>query len=726
MNTLSDPPVIHCGNARFTILSPHCIRMEYEPGRRFVDEPSWFARSREAIPCAYTATEGDDHWTITTSAMRLSYRKPSRKFSSDNLTAEIHYGGGFVPWAFGMINTGNLGGTLQTLDGISRPVPLPEGLLSRDGWYCLDDSKTHLFVDGWIRPRPESAGSDHYLFAYGRDFPAALRSLTSVSGKIPLPRKCVLGSWYSRWHRYSDEDYRQIVREFDDHRIPLDIMVMDMDWHTKETATHGHGWAKMLGWTGWSWNRELFPDPEGLLRWFHEQGLRVTLNAHPHDGVREHEECYLAFMEELGADPSQPLPLRAGDKKYLDAYFKIPHGALEKQGVDFWWVDWQQDSIMPLVEDIPGMKHLPLLNDAYYRFSDRDPGRRGLGFSRWAGWGDQRYPIHFSGDAVSNWDMLAFEIYFTATAGNVGCFFWSHDIGGFYGERDPELFARWVQFGSMSAAMRLHSTGEKLDRRPWKWGDEVEESIRRSFSLRSRLMPYIYSQVHKSCEESVPLIRTLYLEDPESEESYHAPHEYHFGEAFLAAPVTTPNDTNGKARTTLWLPEGEWVHWFSGSRHVGRQFITVESDLNTFPLFVRAGYPVTLQPFTLRMASTKLDEMTVRIYGASGDVEQTAILYEDDGESRNLVGGECARTEIRWKQSGDEAELSLVPPHEWGRTWPRQRRVIIEADGCSSHATANGESLVGVAILEENLLRFDLGTHSPDAPLLIKFHVLRR
>ena len=241
----------------------------------------------------------------------------------------------------------------------------------------------------------------------------------------------------------SSDDYRQIVTEYGQHDFPLDNMVMDMDWHKD-------------GWTGWSWNRKLLPDAEALLPWFHSQGLHVTLNLHPADGVAPHEDRYAAFMQGIGADPAakQTIPFDAGSKTYMDALFGTVFAPLEKDGVDFWWLDWQQ---YPNTRAVPDLTNLFWLNTLLYDRTAQN-GQRGLSFSRWAGWGDHRHPIHFSGDANTGFPMLAFEVPFTSTAGNVGCFFWSHDIGGHMGGRNEESYARWCQFGATSPVLRSHST----------------------------------------------------------------------------------------------------------------------------------------------------------------------------------------------------------------------------------------------------------------------------
>ena len=276
-----------------------------------------------------------------------------------------------------------------------------------------------------------------------------------------MPRRHVLGSWYCRWFRYTADDFRQIVKEFGEHDFPLDIMVMDMDWHTQQNARTGYGHASNLGWTGYTWDKTLIPEPAKLLEEFKRDGIFVTLNDHPCDGMREHEEHYGAFIGMLPQESSANPPFNAGDQRYMTAFFSAAHEPLKQQGVDFWWLDWQQDYIYGSVSGVPGLRHLPWLNHLYYKHSETGE-QRGQGFSRWGGWGNHRYPIQFSGDTSATWEMLAFQIPFTAASGNAGCFFWAHDLGGFWGERNPEMFTRWVQFGAMSSSLRLHSCGENL------------------------------------------------------------------------------------------------------------------------------------------------------------------------------------------------------------------------------------------------------------------------
>ena len=220
--------------------------------------------------------------------------------SAGNLHADIKKGDGVVTWKPGMASTGNLGGTARTLDGVSGRIALEEGVLSRDGWYLLNDSRSDLFVGDWIQARPKSAANDWYLFGYGTDYHAALRSLFTVSGPPPLPRKYVLGVWYSRYWPYKADEFKQIVQEYQQHDFPLDMLVMDMDWHGMNAKSLGvkRGYMNEV-WTGYTWNKDLIPDPVELLQWMNRQGLHVTLNDHPADGIQPNEEMYPDFMRAM-------------------------------------------------------------------------------------------------------------------------------------------------------------------------------------------------------------------------------------------------------------------------------------------------------------------------------------------------------------------------------------------------------------------------------------------
>ncbi|RYG71281.1 DUF5110 domain-containing protein, partial [bacterium] len=484
------------------------------------------------------------------------------------------------------------------------------------------------------------------LFGYGNDYKTALKTLTTIGGSVPMPRKSVLGTWYSRFWNFTDTDYRDLVKQYKEHDFPLDIMVLDMDWHRD-------------GWTGWSWNYKLIPDPPKLLADLHAAGLQTTLNLHPADGVGPHEDQYKAFMEKIGEPADgKTIPFDVANEKHMKALQSEVMAPLKKDGADFWWLDWQQYS---QTRSIPSLTNLWWFNEFLMRDTSVG-GRRGLAFSRWAGWGDHRHPIHFSGDADSGWDMLAFEVPFTSVAGNVGCFFWSHDIGGHNGPRNEESYARWCQFGATSAALRSHSERNPItDRRPWnypKWG---EDSMRISFHLRSELFPYIYTSTAQAARDTVPLNRPLYIDFPTDEASYHNAQEYLLGDDILVAPIATKGVGEGRvAHQSVHFPQGfNWFNTFTGEKFEGGTDALCAATINEFPIFAKAGVPIPMQPYTERMTSAPLSTLRLRVFPGVDGQNGESHLYEDDGDSDGYTKGASASTDLRYTRASNDIEIRV-------------------------------------------------------------------
>ena len=476
---------------RFTVLTDSLVRLEYQSEGRFTDDATQAVICRDFPVPEYRVMEKDGLLEIVTDKLHLYYNK--KPFSPEGLTVQLKegfhvYGSN---WSFGD-ETDDLKGTARTLDGVDGAVELESGLLSRSGFTVLDDSRTALIMaDQWVEPRQHDC-VDLYFFGYGHDYTGCLRDFYRLSGQTPLLPRFALGNWWSRYHKYTEESYLALMEEFRARDIPFSVAVIDMDWHLVDIPRkYGSGW------TGYTWNREFFPDPKRFLDKLHDMELHTTLNVHPADGVRAHEEAYPTMAEELGVDSAHEdkIPFEATDRKFMEAYFKYLHHPHEENGVDFWWVDWQQGKRSA----VAGIDPLWMLNHLHFLDSGRE-GRVPLTFSRYAGIGSHRYPIGFSGDSFSTWESLDFQPYFTATASNVGYSWWSHDIGGHQGgRRDDELAVRWVQFGVFSPIMRLHSTANPFyGKEPWNYGTDAERTMVQFLRLRHKLIPYLYSMNYLS------------------------------------------------------------------------------------------------------------------------------------------------------------------------------------------------------------------------------------
>jgi hypothetical protein len=667
MAPIADPrAVVLAGEARFTVLTPRMIRMEWSATRQFEDRASLvFINRRQSVPPFKTDTR--QGWlTISTGSLTLRYRPGSGTFTAKNLSVEFDVDGKPVIWRPGMEDKGNLRGTTRTLDGVNGPSSIEPGLVSRDGWVVVDDT-TRLLYDGsdwaWVAPRPAGPRQDWYFLGYGHDYRGTLSDFTRVAGKIPMPPRFAFGVWWSRYWAYTDQEFKDLVRQFENHNVPLDVLVVDMDWH----QTFGGAWGNekdqsghTRGWTGFTWDRNYFPDPEGFLKWVGDRGIRTPLNLHPASGIQPWEAQYPAMARAMGIDPSssQYVPFDIVDKKFAASFFDLVIHPLEKQGVDFWWLDWQQSDKTKL----EGINPTWWLNYTFFTDMERQGVHRPLIFHRWGGLGNHRYQVGFSGDTYSTWPSLAFQPYFTATAANVGFGYWSHDIGGHMnGPVDPELYTRWIQFGAFSPILRTHTTkNPDAERRIWAYPPEFSAPMRDAFLLRYAMIPYIYAAARQTYDTGIPFLRPMYYDSPDADAAYAFKDQYLFGDSLIAAPVARERakDT-GLAAQTVWLPAGTWIEWFSGARFDGPRTIDRSFSLEEIPIYVKAGSIVPMQPPMRRSDERPVDPLILTVFpGAGGSTR----VYEDQGDSTGYQKGECAWTPVRHRTEADGTRVIEVLP----------------------------------------------------------------
>jgi len=657
---------VQAGNVRFTVLTSQLLRLEWCADGKFEDSASLvFINRRLPVP-QYNKESADGWLTLKTDRLRLRYKENSGQFNPDDLSIELTLNGKTVSWRPGMKDAGNLGGTIRTLDGVKGDTKLESGLVSRDGWVLIDDSERPLFDQSdwpWVATRHKAARQDWYFFGHGHDYKQALRDFTLVAGKIPVPPRFAFGTWWSRYWAYTDSELKQLVNEFEMHDVPLDVLVIDMDWH----LTFGTKWSDnkldqsghTLGWTGYTWNKDYFPDPEGFLRWCKEHGLKTTLNLHPASGVQPHEEHYAEMARAMDIDPATQkyVPFNITDKKFAENYLKILHYPLERQGIDFFWLDWQQEK----TTGVEGLNPTWWLN--YVHTSDMERrGERPLIFHRWGGLGNHRYQIGFSGDTISVWESLAFQPYFTATAANVGYGYWSHDIGGHMpGEVSPELYARWIQFGVFSPILRTHTTkNPNAERRIWAYPVDYFLTMRDAFQLRYALIPYFYTAAREAYDTGISICRPMYYDYPEAEEAYSFKDEYMFGDSLLVAPITAAASEETKLATkTVWLPEGTWVEWFTGATLKGPGHFDRSFALNEIPVYVKAGSVIPMQPKMQHTGEKPVDPLILSVFAqAPGSTR----VYEDQGNSLGYKKDECAWTEIRHSRQPDgRLKIDILP-----------------------------------------------------------------
>lgn len=655
-------------HVRFTVISDGTLRLEYAPDGKFVDDKSFIAVDR-LYPHVNYKVKAKGTWVeITTSKMKMRYKKDSGQFTDNNLVIESVKGAFPFTWKPGMQQKGNLKGTYRTLDGMDGDtqtqtwvsdtkkgdkLKLEDGLLATDGWSLIDDSRGLLFDNDpdwdWAKERPANEGQDWYFMAYGHDYKQALKDYTLFAGKMPLPPRYAFGYWWSRYWLYSDKEFRNLIDNFHTYQIPLDVLVVDMDWHYTEK---GKG-----GWTGWTWNRDLFPNPQGFLKYLKQNNVKVTLNLHPADGVAAYEEKYPEMAKDMGVDPAtkQTIPWVNSDKKFMKNMFKNILAPMEKDGVDFWWLDWQQGMFDSKMKNL---SNTWWINYAFFSDMEQRRETRPMLYHRWGGLGNHRYQVGFSGDAVISWKSLDFQPYFNSTASNVLYGYWSHDLGGHIGSQiDPEMYTRWLQFGALSPIMRTHSQkGAELNKEPWVFSKEYCDIIRETIRQRYVMAPYIYTMARKGYDDGISLCRPMYYDYPENKEAYEFANEYMFGDDVMVAPVTAPAK-DGYAQVRVWLPEGEWYEWHTGALLQGNRVVERSFAIDEYPIYVKAGAILPLYLENVMNLNGNDEEIAVTVF-PGGNGTSVFSLYEDNGNDKNYAS-EYAVTKLTTTRSGNEQTVVI-------------------------------------------------------------------
>lgn len=591
-------------DVRITVLGSRLFRIEQQPEGHFCDQATqtvWFRRAGQTAFSVSEEQEGGK-LVIATDSITLVW--------TGSVEESYVVFAGQEEKCF-LNNRENLLGTYRTLDccdgdqfvcfdrdGQPREkITLGYGVASRDGVALLDDSQSLVLREDGMLERRGYSEKDDYVFAYGKDYRGALKALFAICGKTPLIPRFALGNWWSRYHAYTEKEYLHTIENFEEREIPLTVATVDMDWHWSETldarkqiTANGkndalHGGSE--GWTGYSWNTDLFPDYKRFLGKLHEKNLHTTLNLHPALGVRYFEDCYEEMAKAVGTDPAseQQIPFDMTDETFINAYFKVLHKPYEQDGVDFWWIDWQQGQDSKL----EGLDPLWALN--HYHFLDNGVEHAPLILSRYSGIGSHRYPLGFSGDTLVTWESLQYLPYFTATASNAGYCWWSHDIGGHMcGCKDDELYVRFLQFGVFSPVNRLHSSNsDTFTKEPWAYGNGTGLIAAEYLRLRHRMIPFLYSASVEVTENGLALIEPMYYGWADEPKAYQCPNQYLFGGQMIVAPVTARSEAEGMTRVQVWLPEGTWTDFFTGDEYTGGRGLTVVRWLEEMPVFLKEG-----------------------------------------------------------------------------------------------------------------------------------------
>ena len=563
------------GPARFDVITPTLIRMEYAADGRFEDRPTFNAVARNVTPPRFALRRLRSGLEIRTGRLVLRYHEDSRPLGPTNVSVRV--GRRVVRPAFGSPPRSDaLGGWYRGLDfypGQAGPVDqieLHQGLLTRQGWYLLDDSKTALRTeDGWVQPRPAHDGAyqDGYFFGYGADYKTALKDLTTLTGRAVLLPKWAFGNWFSKYFAYSFEDYKtQLLPAFRANRVPLDALVADTDWKAPNS------------WAGWNWNPALFPDPPGVPGL--GQGGAPADDAQRPRGDLRGRPAVPRRRRRSPAASSRPRRRASRPSRTASTgptATRPPRGSgcttrsRRRACASGGWTT----AATTARSSMPGLTPDSWVNELYRRDGDAR-GLRGFSLSRIGA----SFPDYNGTPPAGPWgehrSHRALHRRHAARLGDAGVRGGVHAGRGQHRRalrqpRHRQLRRQAPARGPLPAlgAARRVPAGEPRCTPTTATGCRGSTATRSSGPAAStscacarRMVPYLYATARQAYDTGLPMARALYLDYPREPGAYTHDTEYLLGDQLLVAPVTTPGLT---AQTTVWLPPGTWTDIFTGA-----------------------------------------------------------------------------------------------------------------------------------------------------------------
>ena len=680
-NKFSNPKAVFKGEKyRITILSDILIRLEYDEAGIFFDNYTELVKNRNFPLIEFDVQEDNKFLVITTKHYRLQYLKEKpfvgSTFAPDS-NLRINLLDTDKVWYFKHDEARNFGSVVENIDTkevyISKAEQIlsendktksknknvkmdkirardvfvkRKGLYSTDGFVSIDDSSSLIIDNEGYLSVPEKKRIDTYVFLYRRDFGECLKDYFTLIGNPPLIPKYALGIWWYKDQRYDFDSIKDLVFNFNKYEIPVSTILLGEYWHIKDKNDN----KKYV--SGFTFDRDLFPNPKEFSDYLHDRGIRLGLKINPSEGIHPHEFKFQEFASELGITDNQTIPFNAFDKKFISAYLDKLINPLYNDGADFFFIDY-------LTRD---SNQLTALN--YYHINDfkKFNNNRGLELSRISGNAPASYPIYFSGETVVSWETLKKIPELTSRAANLGLTWYSHDIGGFKdGMEDQELYLRYVELGCFQPIFRFASTkGHYYKREPWRWDLKTFTIVKDYCTLRARLVSYLYAEGYKYHKIGTPVVQPLYYKVPEIYDEVLYRNEYYFGSELLVAPITKPKDLiMNRAIEQIYLPEGTWYDFKTGKKYIGNKRYVMFFKDEDYPVFAKSGSIIILNDLEDNINATNAPKsLEVHVFPGKDNIYN---LYEDDGVSSLYKDGYYIVTRFDYNYLQNNYTLIIRP-----------------------------------------------------------------
>ena len=537
-------------------------------------------------------------------------------------------------------------------------------------------------------------GRASYIMVLGENLEDTVTNTVAVTGKQPLPPRWLLGNFASRFGYKSQNEVMDVVDAFNTQDIPVDAVVLDLYWFGKDIKGH-------MG--NLSWDAATFPEPEKMISELRAQDVKTVLITEPFILTTSKQwDSAVASNALAQNDDGAPytFDFYFGNTGLVDVFseagqnwFWQYYEKLAAQGVAGWWGDLGEPEVHP--DDIQHMWQSTKVSGAevhnayghqwaktvYNNLTALQPDTRPFVLMRSGFLGSQRYGmVPWTGDVSRSWGGLKPQVELALQMSVFGMAYTHSDLGGFAGGEtfDPELYTRWLQFGTFSPVFRPHAQ-DNIAPEPIFHADPVKSIARKFIQLRYDMLPYNYSLAFENALYGTPLMRPVAMAYGESDWFENAD-SYLWGDGLLVSPVTSANQTVWPTK----LPEGVWFDFFSDTKYQGGQTVNYPLSQDNFPVWVKAG---SFMPMTKGLSRTEqFDARKIEMhYWHDNSVNSSSYTYyEDDGKNPASVKKGLYTKLLLNASVDDRAALTLTLDSEGSYIgMPKQRDITYIVHGLS-------------------------------------------
>ncbi len=542
-------------------------------------------------------------------------------------------------------------------DPIYKAIPFYIGLHNKKAYGIFFDNTFKTNFDFCHERRNvtsfwASGGEMNYYFMYGPSMNDVIVNYTDLTGRPKhLPPLWALGYHQCKWSYYPESNVKEVTNKLRELKIPCDAIYLDIDY--------------MEGFRCFTWNKEYFPDPKRMVKELSDDGFKTIVIIDP--GIKI-DPNYWVFNEGIENDyfckradgpyikgkvwPGECYFPDFTNPKVRDWWAGLFKELIEDIGVKGVWNDMNEPAVM----DVPNksfpddVRHnydgnhcshrkahniygMQMARATYHGLKKFSYPKRPFVITRAAYSGTQRYTSTWTGDNVATWEHLQIANAQMQRMCISGFSFAGSDIGGFAEQPNGELYARWIQLGVFHPFCRTHSSGDHGDQEPYAFGTNITNVVRKFIELRYQLLPYLYTTFWKYQEHGVPMLKSLVLYDQNDSQTYYRNDEFVFGEKILVCPILEPNSKGRR----MYFPQGKWFNYFTNEVVEGGEETWVDADLDTIPVFVKAGSVIPKYPIQQYVGEIKITELKLDVYYKLG--KETSEVYEDDQDGFDYMKG---------------------------------------------------------------------------------------